>query len=1050
MNSLQKLILTAVLTGGGYLAQAQHTQVFTSPERHYQEGLELFDRQKYGAAQEAFSRYMAAIDDPLKSADAQYYHAVSGLFLYHPDAENLVLEFASAHPTHPKAPLAYYELGSYFFQNKSYKKAITYLQQVSPSDLNNSQRKEADFKLAYSYFANRQFDKAKVLFDRNKAGDHKYVYASNYYSGYIAYRNGDYTAAKVDLRIAEQNEAYRQIVPYMLTEILYKQGERDEVISYGEKILDGTPKPQNADEIQLLVGDSYFQKNDFKTASKYFEQYRAGKKKIDNLVQYKIGFAAYKTGDFPAAIQNFKEIALKKDSLGQNAAYHLGLSYLKDNNKQFALTAFDQARKSLFDPSVTEASTLKYAQLNYENGNYREVISSLADFSKDFPNSAYASEADDILSESYLNSNNFLEAIRHIEGLRNKSRKILQTYQRVTYYQAASYYNEGKLTQAQAMITKSLEFPLEDEITAAAHFLRGEAYAAAGQLEPAINSYAAVFRTPGSGRTEYQLKSRYGIGYAYYNTKQYDKALPHFQTYLSSSKIKPSHPNYGDALVRLADSYYVTKDYRQALSLYDQVIAANGADQDYAMFQRGVIFGITNQREEALQALQNLITSYPDSRFVDAAIYQKAIIEFESTNYAPAVAGFTNLINNKPESRLVPLALQRRGVAYNNLRRHEEAAADFKRVLDEYPTSRAAASSLLSLQESLTALNRSNEFDIYLARFKTTNPENDAIESIEFEAAKSLYFAENYPQAIIRFEDYVKNYPNNNLSVEARYFLADSYLRQNQKDVALERMKQVVAENKSEYVNRAILRVADMEFENQNYQEAITYYDRLRERSGNRREQSNAILGMVKSYYLLKDYENTRTYATQLINQGGASPSATNTALLYRAKSYYDQGNLNEAIKELTATAVAATDVNGAEAQYLLAEALFKQKKYDESVEVAQKSAISFSAYEYWLGRAFILIAENYAAQNEMFQAQATLNSVIENSPLPEIVDLAKAKLAGLEVDAPAETTQPQDSIIKQDTTVIRQDTTVKQGTAVMQDTTKTRNRNTAQQDTIR
>jgi TolA-binding protein len=1024
MRIYQKFILTAALAGTGYLAQAQRTQVFTSPERLYQEGLELYDRQKYGAAQESFAQYIAAVSDPLKSADAQYYHAISGLFLFHPDAEQLVLQFATAHPTHPKAQLAYYELGSFFFQNKEYNKTIEYLAKVSPSDLNSSQKKEADFKLGYAYFANKQFDKAKPLFDRNKVGDHKYVYASNYYSGYIAYRNGDYTGAKVDLRIAEQNEAYRQIVPYMLTEILYKQKERNEVISYGEKILAGTPKPQNADEIQLLVGDSYYQKNDYKTAASYFTQYSAGKKKIDNLVQYKIGFAAYKTGDFPTAISNLKEIALKKDSLGQHAAYHLGLSYLKENNKPSAQIAFDQARRTRFSPSLTEAATVKYAQLHYENGNYREVITSLADFSKDFPNSELSHEADDILSEAYLNSTNYLDAIKHIEGLRNKSRKILQTYQRVTYYQGVNYFNEGKLPQAQEMIFKSLEFPLVEEVTAATHLLKGEVHSSANQYDQAINSYAAVFQMPAATRSDTHLRARYGIGYAYFNTKQYDKALPHFRAYLSDNTIKPGHPNYGDAILRLADTYYVSKDYGQALASYDRAIASNVPDRDYAMLQKGAILWLTNRREEAVQTLQNLVATFPNSRYADAAIYQKAIIDFESASYGPAVAGFTNLINNRPQSRFVPFALQRRGIAYGNLRRHEEAAADFKRVLDEFPTSRAASNSLLSLQESLNATNRPEDFDTYLTRFKNANPESDAIESIEFEGAKSLYFAENYPQAATRFEAYLKNYPNNNMAVEARYFLADSYFRQNKKDVALQQMREVVAENKSEHVNRAITRVAEMEFENQNHHEAIKFYTRLRQNSTVRREQANAMLGITRSHYLLKEYDQARAMATELINQGGATPLALNTAMLLRAKSAYDQGKLDEAIQEFRATASAASDVNGAEAQYLLAEALFRQQKYDQSVEAAQNFSKTFGDHEYWLGRAFILIAENYAAQGEQFQAEATLDSIIENSPLPEIVDMAKAKKAGLQV--PVQPAQPEETSKRARTRNIAQKDTIR------------------------
>ena len=43
-------------------------------------------------------------------ADAEYYYAVSGLYLLHPDAEGLILAFAQQHPTQPRAAVAYFEL----------------------------------------------------------------------------------------------------------------------------------------------------------------------------------------------------------------------------------------------------------------------------------------------------------------------------------------------------------------------------------------------------------------------------------------------------------------------------------------------------------------------------------------------------------------------------------------------------------------------------------------------------------------------------------------------------------------------------------------------------------------------------------------------------------------------------------------------------------------------------------------------------------------------------------------------------------------------------
>lgn len=1007
MKKFHTLLVTSALLGGASLAQAQHTQVFTNPDHYYREGIELFDREKFGAAQQAFSQYVRLIGDNAKTTDAQYYYALSGLYLLHANSEKLILDFAAQHPAHPKASVAYLELGKFYFNKKDYEKSIEYLEKTPSAKLDINQVREAEFKLAYAYFAGKKFDKAKELFDRNKLGNHNYVYASNYYAGYIAYRNGDYAGAKKDLQMAAQNDAYKQIVPYMLTEILYKEGNTDEVISYGEKVLKQQPEPQNADEIQILVGDGYYKKGNYKKALTYFTDYAKGKKKLDLTIAYKLGYANYKTGNYKNSIKYFQPVASQKEILGQNAAYHLGLSYLKDTNKQFALAAFDQARRVDFDKPVTESATIKYAQINYENGNFNETINALGEFRKKFPQSKLSDEADDILSESYLNTSNYGDAVRHIEALSQRSSRINQTYQRVTYYQAVQLFNDGRFQEALTMLDKSLEYKYDNEIRAASYFLKGEAQSIAQRWEEAIVSYGSVFKTPNAAKTDNYMKARYGIAYAYYNNQQYDKALPHFKAFIDNEDVKAGNPNKNDATIRLADCYYIQKNYSQALALYDKAIAEKAVDADFAYFQKGVIYGIQRKREQAVESLRTLVANYPRSQYADEAAYQRALIDFEAGNYAPSIAGFSNLIDARPDSRLVPNALHKRGVAYSNLTKPNEALADFKRILNDYPSSKVAQNALYSLQEVLAATNKSEEFDTYLARFKSANPQSGALESVEFEAAKSLYLSGKYEPAITRLEAYLSSYATSAYAPDARYFLADAYLKNNDKEAALAKLKEVITENKSEYVSRALFRAAELEFENKNYAEAITYYNRLRETATSKKDQSNALIGLMKSYFLTNDYANTGKIADELIAQGNASLNAYNSALLYKGKASYAAGNLEQALIELSTAVGSATDANGAEAQYLVGDIHYKQKKYKESLNDLFKISSNYASYEYWLGKAFILIADNYTATNELFQAKATLNSVIENSPNTEIVEEAKSKLATLEGNPGANTKNP-------------------------------------------
>ncbi|WP_052695387.1 tetratricopeptide repeat protein [Hymenobacter sp. AT01-02] len=452
--------------------------------------------------------------------------------------------------------------------------------------------------------------------------------------------------------------------------------------------------------------------------------------------------------------------------------------------------------------------------------------------------------------------------------------------------------------------------------------------------------------------------------------------------------------------LRLGDIYYVSKNYQQALDQYDKVIQANAADKDYAYYRKGITLGLMGKRQEAATTLNTLLKTAPSSRYAEDAVFQQAQLDYEAGEFQPAVDGFTKLIQNRPNSTLIPQALQKRGVAYQNLEQHEKAVADFRQVLSQYPRTKAASSAIYSLQESLSALGRTEEFDQSLAQFKQQNPDSKATESVEFEAAKSLYLAEKYAQAIPRLEGYLQQYPNTVLAADGRFFLADSYLKTGRKADALPRLKAVVDEGKSEFVNRAVGRLAELEFENKNYAEAARYYARLREVSQNKREVANAGIGLMKSYYEAGDLEGTRRIAQELQTQGGAALNATNLASLYLGKASYKAGNFDQAITELTATTATAKDESGAEAQYLLASALYQQKKYPEALDAAYKSNSDFVNYDVWLGRAFLLIADIYRDQGEIFQARATLNSIIDNKfPVKEVVDDAKKQLAELPAD---------------------------------------------------
>jgi tetratricopeptide (TPR) repeat protein len=544
---------------------------------------------------------------------------------------------------------------------------------------------------------------------------------------------------------------------------------------------------------------------------------------------------------------------------------------------------------------------------------------------------------------------------------------------------------------------KSLEYPLDPVLAAGASFWSGEAYSIGRRYPQAIESYEKVLKVPGASATEFGYKTEYGLGYAYYNSKNYEAALPHFKKYTESVRFQENRQNYNDALLRLADSYFATKNYNDALANYNRVIASASPDVDYAYFQKGLVLSIMNRPDEAKASFDVVITKFRESRVYDDALYQKANVDFENGNYAPAISGFTLVINSKNKTGIYPYALQKRALANYNIQKFNESINDYKIILKDFASHPIANSALLGIKEALTAVGKPEEFSTYLTSYKTSNPDSKAIESIEFDAASTLYFSEKYPQAIAALKEFLNAYPASGKITDAKYYIAESYYRSNDLNSALPYYVELLGQPAGAYKNKSLQRAAEIEFKTADYPSAISYYRSLLAAAASKKDQFYAWTGLMESFFESGNNDSTRFYADAIINHGSATVNSVNKAYLFRAKSWYAKGDLDKALDDFIETVNAATDENGAQAKYRIAEIQMKKQNYRQSLETLFELTSTFSAYKQWYNKAFLLMADNYASLGEYFQAKETLKSVIEKSGDQPVIDLAKEKLKKIE-----------------------------------------------------
>lgn len=987
------IALLLVLVSASFKSSAQNPLSVSKERNSYEEGLRLFEQKKYAAARGAFEDFIAANGNDPKLGDALYFRAFSGLSLYHADAEDLFDDFLENYPDHPRAISGYYDIANFYYREEEFAKAAAYYEKTKAEKLPFREQSSLYFHWGYSLFNVKRFEQALSHFNKVKQTPGDFQAPALYYAGYIEYQLKQYNEALEDLRKAALSEGYDVIAHELIAATLYSKKSYRELINYSLPFLTGQKEAKNTHEIALYTAEAYYFLSEYARALTYYEQYmEALRKKPVAPVLFRIAFSYLQAGQSQNAIENFKYVALEKDTLGQAASYYLGDLYVKEGNKTFAVTAYQQASAINLNREVKEQAMFKLAQVNLDLGNYEQAIPVLNDFLEEFPSSANASEARDLLAEAYVNSTDYDRALAYFEKEGLSSQRTRRAYQKAAYLKGVQLFNNARFYESVQLFDRSLRYPLDPELEVSAWFWKGEAYSTGKKYEEAAASYAKVFQRGRRAYPELVHKANYGMGYALFNQKKYAEAAPYFRSYIENRSFGNK-----DALVRYADCLYAQKHYDEALSYYKRAADAGFGDKDYILYQRGVILGFQNKREEARGELEQVARQFPDSRYADDARFQAAQLDFEAGDYARAKAGFTDVINRYPTSGFIPHAYVRRASSSYNLKDYQQAANDYKRVLEQYPQHQVANNALLGLQEALGLLGKSDEVDQYIAIYRKANPGDEALESIEYERAKNLYFDQNYKQAIVAFRQYRETYPQSVNSPEALYYIGESYYRLNQTDEALEAYYLLAGDLKSVSATRVYQRVGALENSKKNYNQALSFWQKLKSVAENKRDQYTAREGLMETHYALNNADSAKYYAEMILRDDKVSFNAQNKAGLYLGKIAFDKGQYSEATDELIAVMNSAKDVNAAEAQYYIGRIQYLQKEYKRSLETLFNLNKAYAMYDYWLGRSFLLIADNYLAMNELFQAKATLESIIKNSPVEELKAEARARLQEVE-----------------------------------------------------
>ncbi len=986
----RNLITAAFFVFFSFSVLSQQTAIFTNDLETYTKAIELYNNQQFLAAQALFDRVKRQVSDETIKGDCAYYIANCAVRLNQQNADQLMEEFVQEFPTSIKRNEAYINVANYYFENGKYSYARKWYDKVDETGMSKHERERFNFNNGYAYFRNKRYNEASKYFNRVSDSE-KYGSQAKYYLGFIAYEGDDYEQANELFESVKDEERYAEGLSYYQADMNFKLGNFQKAIDMGLEQYDSS-NPQERSELAKIIGEGYFNLGKYEEAIPYLREYKGRRGKWTNTDYYQLGYAYYMQEEYQAAIDEFNKIIDGRNAVAQNAYYHLAESYLKLDQKQQALNAFKNASEMDFSDEIREDAWLNYAKLSYEIGNsYQPVPQVLLSFIETHPKNKNNDYLKDLLIDSYITSKNYKEAIDLLEN--NKSFENKLAYQKVAFFRGLELYNEGHYDDAVSYFNKSLKEPRDAIYTARATYWKAESDYNNSDFNDALVGYKQFLQLPKATQTPEYENSAYNLAYNYFKLKNYSEAIQNFKGYLESSSSGGARKQ--DAFLRLADSYFVTSEYWPAMENYNEAITLGSPDKDYAAFQKAISYGFVDRIDQKLEGLEEFNSAYPKSIYKDDALYELGNTYVSLERNDDAISVYDKLERDMPKSIYVSRALLKKALIYDNTGRSNDALAIFKRVANDFPGADESLQAVASAKLIYIDQGRVSEYADWVNTLDYVEVEDAELDDATYAAAEQPYLENNMKQAKGRFEEYLEEFPNGRYTLKAHFYLGQIFFGDNEGNKAIPHYKFVADRERNEFTEQALARVSELYLSEKDYENAIIYLKRLETEADFPQNIIFAQTNSMKASYELKQYTNAVSYAEKVLQNDKIDNAIKSDAQIVIARSAMQTGEEEKAKTAYAEVAKIATGQLAAEALYFAAYFSNKEGNYEASNVSVQSLAKDYSGYKKFGAMGLVLMAKNFYALDDAYQATYILESVISNfTDYPDVVDEAKAELA--------------------------------------------------------
>lgn len=964
----------------------------------YDQAMKAYDNQQYSTAVRLFDDFFTEYNlTDEQFAAAKYYYADALLSLGEKTAAAAGFEFiVNNFDWSAFRYKALYKLGIIYFEEEKYDESRKNLKQLLDEYPETEHTGSALYWIGESYtMQNRLQDAISFLEEAvNNKRNNKYIDYSIYTLANSYEKTGDYEKA---VHYYDQLLSYHSDSPLALNAqirigICYfkLKDYQSSILELNNPTLTSLPSDLYAESLYLLA-NSYYRVQQYDDAEKSFNAVIEGFPASDVTRESKYGLAwcYFQQQKFNEAYSVFNSISEGNDTIAVKSFYWKAEAKRYSGKVDEAYRLYQEFLKKYPGSSLAEDARYQLGGYYFENKDYINSESYLqAAANSDIP--GVKARALTMLGEVALNKKDYDDAVSHFKDAIDVIDVKADITNRAKLGLGTAYYYQGKYSDAVDYLKRmnEQENRIENDKI---NFYLAESYYALGTYSDALKSYNKI----SAEDTLLAGQALYGRAYCYFNLNNFSSAAELFSDFIKKHR---KNKRVVDAKLRLADSYYGTKNYAAASRIYKDLFAVGTAsiDNPYGYYQFAQALYKAGNTDEAIAEFNNLQQKFPQSNYAQGSMYTIGWIYFQKENFREAIAKYHELMNVYPNSSLVPLAWYSIGDSYFNQAKYDSAIANYEKVITIYPSSDYVFDAVNGIQYSYVAKNQPEKAVNLIDNFVSKNPGLSFADQLFFKKGEIYYSMREYEKAELSYKEFVSDYPSSKQVPDAYYWIGKSAQNLGQNEEAIFNFRKVFdSYPKSEAAGAAVLEIGTIYNGMQNYDSAIEIYNKALDKIPNSPRIAEIVFMKGITYGNKKDPDNAYSVFQDVV-QYYSGTIFSEKAKLELGLIELSAGRYSNAEFYFKNLAESRSDDIGAEAQYYLGSTLAEEGNSTDAIAALERVRTIFSAYEEWLTKSYMKLGDIYTEQEEYDKAKEYYRSVLSKHKGDQFGQEAQTKLRKL------------------------------------------------------